>query len=412
MIVIALCAFLEIIPESFYYKVFKNNPVNLQKILVDGSPVLRDEKMLDFYMLNGLRFDEGINNRLTVGMVGYNVNISVEARYGNEHSYPYHKFKGLIASDYKRAYLGFNAKGMKFIIGRERFKWSEGLMLGNAYHHLDGIYVLKDNKNYVFSFLFSKLSSDMDTNRYISAHRFMVKRHNFAFGLQESVVYGGYKEFPDIYYLNPLVLYYPKLWNDRETNENVLWSFPFVVKYSNNIVSWEFLIDDFPYDQDSKARGEHPKLGFSASLYMFRNNLSMKFNARALTRWVYTHKTSYLVYQNDSTCMGNGDGADLASISSDFFMRISHNTWLDFYLKYMIKGEGNIFDREPLHFPNEYFLSPPLKRDMDIKLSLYRNILLNHIICFKIFYEYNRIGVEVDLELWNKSLFHRRMSEI
>ena len=209
--------------------------------------------------------------------------------------------------------------------------------------------------------------------------------------------------------MNPFLLYYPRLWNRRIVDENILWSFGFNAVTRNKTFYGELIIDDFPYTVE---RNEHPKLAWLLGTILGQpfglDGLFLRLSYRGATRWTFGHKTSWLSFTHEGVPLGPPDGNDFDGVSLDIDRRFSRSE-LFVAFDFRRKGEGTPWEKEPSgDFPDPFFLTGVVEKRLSLSMGilLLRNQALGFRAGYSRFWDYeNQKGV-------TKNLFNLSLSAL
>ncbi|MEO0258121.1 MAG: hypothetical protein ABIM32_01630 [candidate division WOR-3 bacterium] len=314
--------------------------------------------------------------RFFYGKKKYGVVIEPQFRVGAVRGWPNIKWQNLVCGAYSRAYLYYDFPGFLVMAGRNRISLNlEGLMAEED-PPVDLILFVHRGKHFDFSFFTGQLDSKIPKdsskffetgklyNRYISGHSLQYKLKNFSCSFSEIAIFYSRTNTPDFYFLNPFMLYHPRVLDAVEGGEhNVFWIISanyWGAKYSTHL---EFLVDDF-YLPDPDQWAPH-KLAWIFKFYSldlpFRNSIS-GFCYSGATRWTYTHGLSLLYYENRSEVMGALNENDFDKI--EIFSRKHFGDRFDLRgaLWFKRKGEGSVNEKDiywesGIDYPREYFLT-------------------------------------------------------
>jgi len=335
-------------------------------------------------------------------------------KVGRSPDYPTHLWKDFAAGDIISGYLRIPFEHFKIIAGR--YPFYDGPAFGDPFFFsgelppLDLLGFTFEKGHFGFLYLFSPLGlySPDSTQKYLNYHKLTFSpTSSMTFYFSEAALYGGRNAPPDPYYVNPFLLYYPRLWNRRIVDENILWSFGFNSVVGNRIFYGELVIDDFPY---TVKRNEHPKLAWLLGTILGHplglEHLYLRLSYRGATRWTFGHKTSWLSFTHERVPLGPPDGNDFDRISLDIDRRFNRGEFV-VALDFRRKGEGDPEEKEPSgDFPDPFFLTGVVEKRLSfgIGLLLVKKQVLGFRARYSRFWNYeNREGTT--RSLFNLSLF-------
>ncbi len=333
------------------------------------------------FVLIEARFDTLYRGFITfsakVGFRKSHIVIEPRLKIGNSPEYPRHLWRNFAAGDFMNCYYLFEARTFKFFAGRLTPRIgptpAEPLLFSGNAPPFDLVGFTFRKGRFDFSYFFTFLGRETcdSSQRFLNFHRiFYHPSSRVSLYFSETAVYGGKNAFPDLYYLNPFVLYYPRLWNRRLLLENIFWAFGLNIRENSKGAYCELVIDDFPY---SPERNEHPKLAWLIGL-LLREPFSLKssvlaVNYRGATRWTFGHRTPYLSFIYDSTLIGPEEGNDFDRITIELRKQWNRDFGI-FSLSYLRKGEGTPFEEEPTgNFPDPYFLTGVVEKRLTLNVE-------------------------------------------
>jgi len=216
-------------------------------------------------------------------------------------------FKGL-TSLYERSYVIAGWEKYHFYLGREYLNWGPSdwnnlLVPGEAYS-VDQIGGRVKLSFLRFSFFNGLLS--VDSERRFAAHRLELDFKKFVIGLNESVIYSG-RGLDPVYFL-PFSIFYANQFNERNNDDNILWSIDGKWNALRGLTVYgSFLIDDAQFERD----GENPdKFAFDiGGRYAMSAPFGMTVSGRyrRVDIYTYTHKETASVYVSGEGIIDEGD---------------------------------------------------------------------------------------------------------
>ncbi|MDD2891241.1 MAG: capsule assembly Wzi family protein [bacterium] len=297
------------------------------------------------------------------------------AKFNASNEYPTNLWQDFVGCEYLKGYIKLSGFGTAVTLGREPIKWGPSprntlLLSGNA-PPFDMVKLNYSNSRFKFSFLGTLLDSLLGCNRYLTGHRLEYKIGNPLYlGFSEIALFGGKNKLPDLYYFNPVFIYYPYQWN-RPSEVNILWSMDFKLLLNQIGIYGEFLIDDTPYSETEV--GDRPKIGINTGLQWVIGKNYFLAEYTNVTRWTYDHLHPWQQYTYLGYEIGHPSGPDF----DETFLGINHHfsKSVDFLLDYTLfrKGEGTINEPYPVlpnHFPSDYWLTGDLKYQNKIELGI------------------------------------------
>lgn len=307
-----------------------------------------------------------------------NLGIVVEPlfRLGKVRGWPSAKWQNVLCGAYSRAYLYYELSNFIFMLGRNKIQLNlEGLM-SEEDPPVDGFLSIFKGKKLNFSFYLGQLDSKIPTdtskfyetgklyNRYLSLHSLEFKMNRLTTSFTEVAIHYSGTNMPDWYFLNPFMIYHPRVLDSREGGEhNVFWIIAtnyWGAKFSSHI---ELLIDDF-HLPDPDQWAPH-KLGWICKSYVVDFPLRESVSGIAYTgatRWTYTHGLGLLYYNNRGEVMGALNENDFDKI--EIFTRKHLSKRFDLKTSFWFKRKGeatpeekDIYWEKGLDYPREHFLT-------------------------------------------------------
>jgi hypothetical protein len=205
-------------------------------------------------------------------------------------------FKGL-TSLYERSYVIFGWEPVHVFIGREYIDWgpSDWVSLITPWNRvsIDQLGWRARIKWFRFSMFHGTLSPSLQ--RHVAGHRLEMRFARVTIGLNETVVYAG-REWDPIYFF-PLASFYANQFNERDNDDNILWSTDVKVSLLDALtVFGSGLIDDFQFERD----GNYPdKYGFEIGARLALSTpVATTWRARyqRVNIYTYTHSDTLTYY--------------------------------------------------------------------------------------------------------------------
>jgi hypothetical protein len=238
-------------------------------------------------------------------------------------------------------FFQFSSQKIQVSIGRRNFLLATGdtnsLLLSPDMHGhgYDGLYLFIPSRYYEFFTVFTVL--DAQQNRYLAVHRIGLNLENFLkLGFSEAILFAGSLE---PIYLNFLLPYYLAQWGSYR-NDNIMWSLDAQLRIFHSLISAEFLIDDYMYEDDPYPNKLAFKLGFKSLLF---EKFFVKLNYTFVDKWVYTHKRFINTYQHKDSPLGFPLGNDVDELSFSVKFMNAYGILPHLFVNYIRKGEGSIF---------------------------------------------------------------------
>jgi len=278
-----------------------------------------------------------------------------------------------------QGYLKLYFKPISIFFGRDYLRWGPGqkdfLLLSGFAPPFDML-KLEAGTGW-FRFLFFATSLDEKTisdtlhKRYLSGHRINIKPKPYLeFGASEVVLYGGAGRSWELYYLNPILLYYGEEFNQKG-DDNPLWSFDFSFTGIRDVELYgELLIDDFQYDFKTEPHQIGFKLGANYANFFGLEGGLLNLEYQRINNWVYGQNRAWNLYTYHDIGMGSSLGPDADQISLFSHYHLSHDFQMSFSLSYKRKGEGKIGVQPPRVPKHEKFPSGVVEYTKSAQLLL------------------------------------------
>lgn len=312
----------------------------------------------------GVITDSSITRMAVLAGKGFSANwvtlfIEPIIKFRGSTEYPNRLWQDFMVADYLKGYIKVAGFGTSLTIGREPIKWGPSprkslLISGNA-PPFDLVKLSYKNPKLKFTFFGTQLDQLFTADRYLTGHRVEYSlKNSINIGISEVALFGGYDKLLELYYFNPVLLYYPYQWH-HNSQVNILFGTDFKWVLSKVILYGELMVDDFPWKQ-SEAR-EHPKIGINAGAewVLGRNYFLMEYST--VSRWTYDHLTPWQRYTYMGYDIGNPYGPDFDEIFVGAEHHLSKRLDLLVDASFLRKGEGTIDETYPDEFPEEYWLT-------------------------------------------------------
>lgn len=252
---------------------------------------------------------------------------------------------------FDQGYLKLGLKSFNLLFGRDYLRWGPGqkdfLLLSGFAPPFDMLKVEGEVGNFKFLFfatvLDEKVVSDTLYKRYLSGHRINFKPTPYLeLGASEVVVYGGADRSLELYYLNPILLYYGEQFNQGK-DDNPFWSFDFSFTKIRDLELYaEFLIDDFQYDFETEPQQIGFKLGANYANFFGLKGSFLNLEYIRINKWVYGQNKPWNLYTHHDIGMGSFLGPDADQINLFSLYHLNPDFQLNFSFSYKRKGEGKI----------------------------------------------------------------------
>ncbi len=291
-------------------------------------------------------------------------------------------------------YIKWGFKGGWLLMGRYPLKWGPSpdvsLLLGDNSPSFDQLQVGVQVGRLRFICLSTKLDTLEGANRYLSAHRIELRaRQGLYVGLSEVVLYGGEKRGPELYYLNPLTIYYGEQFNHK-VDDNILlggdfsWYTPWGRLYG------ELMVDDFQYDLHSEPQ----QIGLNGGIDLVTSRgVWLNIEYTRVNNWVYGQNKPWNRYTYWGKVIGWEMGPDADQLSSAFLYPLSKSLWMKVSIRLRRKGEGRVETSQSSAVPwPKSFPSGVVERNLKLGAEVG---------CLSLPFLWFRFGLQVERE-WNR----------
>ncbi len=252
---------------------------------------------------------------------------------------------------FDQGYLKLDFKYFDLLFGRDYLRWGPGqndfLLISGFAPPFDMLKLTGEIGKFKFLFFTTILDgitiSDTLYKRYLSGHRINFKpKPCLELGISEVVVYGGVDRSLELYYLNPILLYYGEQFNQRK-DDNPLWSFDFSFTRIRDVELYgEFLIDDFQYDFETEPHQIGFRLGVNYSDFFNLDGSVLNFEYARVNNWVYGQNKPWNLYAHHNLGMGSSLGPDADMIRVSSLYHLTSDLQFDCSFEHRRKGEGRI----------------------------------------------------------------------
>lgn len=314
--------------------------------------------------------------RLLCRKQGYGLVIEPLFRIGEIRGWPAIKWQNVLCGAYSRAYAFYQSPKVLLMAGRNKLQLNLEGLIAEEDPPMDMLFARYNGKKFYFSYFAGQLSSEEATdssyyyelgklyNRFISGHSLEYRSTNFSASFSEVVVYFSRTNFPDLYFLNPFMLYHPRVLDDTEGGEhNTFWIIAgnyWGKRYSTHL---EFLVDDFHLPDPDQWAPHKLAWIFKSYIIDFPLNSTVSgISYTGATRWTYTHGLSLLYYNNKREVMGVLNENDFDKVEIFTRKHLSKSLDIKGNLNFKRKGEGSVSDRDiywerGIDYPQDYFLT-------------------------------------------------------
>ncbi len=257
---------------------------------------------------------------------------------------------------FDQGYLKLDFKYLSLLFGRDYLRWGPGqndfLLVSGFAPPFDMLKLGGEIGKFKFLFFATVLDgitiSDTLYKRYLSGHRINFKPEPYLeLGVSEVVLYGGADRSLELYYLNPVFLYYGEQFN-QGMDDNPLWSFDFSLTRIRNVELYgEFMIDDFQYDFKTEPHQIGFRLGANCSNIFKIQGSFLNLEYVRVNNWVYGQVKPWNLYTYHNIGMGSSLGPDADMISLSSIYHLNSDLQVDFSFSHRRKGEGKIQVQPP-----------------------------------------------------------------
>lgn len=285
--------------------------------------------------------------------------------------WPHKEWKKGIKGAYRKAYLFVDKTPFFFLFGKNTFTLNNGTLLDNTDPPHNMFYFDYKFSNFIFSYFFSQLTSGSfgaDTyNRFLVGHSLDYAYKSLTLSLTELCMFYNDAYFPDLYYLNPLVIYHLKAWNgDKEGETNIFWLPSVKYKFGSSMIKAELGVDELQYDRyllREEMRYVPPQLIWRTGFYLVDFPVPESFFSieySGATRWALNHGEEILNWTNHREIMGNIRDSDMDKLEI-FFLKHLEKLSLGFRASYGRYGAGTISEEDNywggnIPYPQDFFM--------------------------------------------------------
>ena len=277
--------------------------------------------------------------------------------------------KQILGTDFNRfglngriinSYIKYNSGKKSFLWGRTSVYWgqkeSRSIIQSNlvpTYDH--GLFELRLS-NFKGELLAGQLGSeilnDKRITRFISGHRLTGNFFNEKLEIQlgEQIIYTGYNRNIELFYLNPIVPYFFAVTDGDDSNENginndnsmIFTNGRYLLK-NNYSLFWEFILDDYQYNDTNVQDMLGWKLGLEGQSNFFNYQVNWETEYTQIDSWTYIHHGQFTNWQNRGHAIGYPYGTDLRSfyVQADTWLK-NETLKLDIEYTWLEKGANNI----------------------------------------------------------------------
>ena len=353
--------------------------------------------------------------RLHLSSQNWGVVIEPLFKTGEAPGWPYHEWEGFLYGAYSRAYAYYVKRPWMFLLGRTKLQLNLEGLFSEEDPPFDMFFVNYKKGLIHFAYWFGQFDPwyTKDSthwykpnrlyDRFISGHSLEFLFKNFSFSFSEVSLFFSRTNFPDLYFLNPFMIYHVRALDSNEGGEhNVFWILAGNLWLKRASLHGEFIVDDFQYRQ---VKFVPPKIAWIGEAYIvdfpLKNSIS-GLSYKGATRWTFTHGISLLYWRNREEVMGNFDENDFDEFKIFTRKHLSNKFDIKWEINYRRKGEASVKDLdpywEPSDYPRSYFLTGVVEKTLGFANS------------FEIFADIYNVRVRVGGEyIWNHK--HRKNSK-
>ena len=194
--------------------------------------------------------------------------------------------------------------------------------------------------------------NDKRITRFISGHRLTGNFFNEKLEIQlgEQIIYTGYNRNIELFYLNPIVPYFFAVTDGDDSNENginndnsmIFTNGRYLLK-NNYSLFWEFILDDYQYNDTNVQDMLGWKLGLEGQSNFFNYQVNWETEYTQIDSWTYIHHGQFTNWQNRGHAIGYPYGTDLRSfyVQADTWLK-NETLKLDIEYTWLEKGANNI----------------------------------------------------------------------
>ncbi len=217
-------------------------------------------------------------------------------------------FNGLTAL-FDRSYVLATWQHVDLTVGRDYVDWGPGTIGGGLLtpglrHSIDQI----GGRLRFGSFRLDAFQGQLfgDPERWMVGHRLEATLGRTVVGLSETVIYNS--RGLDMLYLLPLAWLYANQFNERDNDDNILWSLDAKTNVIDGVTIYgSLLVDDFQFERDA---GYPDKLGFDAGFRWVPDRplgLAIRGHYRKVDIYTYSHVDSLSLYVSGAGDLTGGD---------------------------------------------------------------------------------------------------------
>jgi hypothetical protein len=261
------------------------------------------------------------------------------------------KWENDLTGVFDQGYLKLNLKSFGLLFGRDYLRWGPGqkdfLLLSGFSPPFDMLKLEAELGKFKFLFFAAVLDEQIvaDTlyKRYLSGHRINFKpTPHLELGASEVVLYGGPDRSWELYYLNPILLYYGEQFNQKK-DDNPLWGFDFSFTRIKDLeIYGEFLIDDFQYDFKTEPHQIGFRLGTNYANFFNLEGSFLSLEYLRINKWVYGQNKPWNLYTYHDVGLGSALGPDADLLSISFLYHLNSDLQLNSSFSYKRNGKGRI----------------------------------------------------------------------
>ena len=362
-----------IVPQRPIYDLLKWEEINSNQILIPKVGPLKNTDLASSYfssfyysdtMTNGVLTGEifpevNINNTDGIRLQLYGtVGITLSDRLIMQNEFEFDN-KGINDPHFKgvergldngwvgylqHSSLTYNYLSGHFSIGRGNpyfYNMNESLLINPQFPPAEYLWWHHEVQWLQYDWGLLMLNEKETLNRFLTFHRYGIKKKNWRIGFTEAVM-GTYDQWgpKEMGYIMPAAVHLETEEN-RGINANLMWLIDGMFKRKQWIFYGELLIDDFALDGQSP-----PQIAGSIGLgRKFENNTLINVEYIRINRWTGNYCDSLKRWAEMDIPIGHSLGSDAHQIKFSSYLPINNKLDLEIFINGIESGEGSGIDR-------------------------------------------------------------------
>lgn len=319
--------------------------------------------------------------------------------------------------DYEIAKVAYQTESFKIKLGRDYYMpgmyFYENLLFSKYNYPYDQLGFEYKNKYFTLSSYYlspNTITDSLRQERHINVHRLSINLGNGYLAFNDVMLYGGYRQSPDLIAFNPLIFLYPYRKNKKHLDGNNLMSLEFYYNLNDYFIFTEILLDDWQADHKVPDDLEPTEWGLNTTFGINNvyKNLDWKINYTRVANRTFNAPTySYEKYIYKNYPIGHFLGNNFWEAKTSFTYHPDEKWLADltfYHLEYGDEAVYGAFNTDYLDYTvkqgyEEDFPFGTIKTQTGFELDTYYDINENFLCNFKFSYWLHNSRLKNDINI-------------